>query len=216
VIDDIQTPKNRERVIIANSVPQETKGKDGNAITGKIIAGNNFLRPQIKFNPPVDNTPRPFVPIITEKPNAMIPLDETILSYQKKLSMVKTGAFASLREKQANISSDIQEHISNLGIDKEKEFTTFPHPYDFEINHLEYETGSTWLSSRPPIMYPPIAETPLIWVDTVASLQELSEDLKQSQEFSVDLEVFIFFIKQNLIFFINSIIIIVHMKDLFA
>jgi hypothetical protein len=38
-----------------------------------VLFAANILRPQLKFEP-IDNSDRPFIPRLTEKPNSLVPL----------------------------------------------------------------------------------------------------------------------------------------------
>jgi len=44
-----------------------------------VMAAANIIRPQLKFEP-IDNSDRPFVPKLTEKPNAVVALGMTEVS----------------------------------------------------------------------------------------------------------------------------------------
>ncbi|CAG8492553.1 1495_t:CDS:10 [Funneliformis caledonium] len=48
----------------------------------RCLYASTISRPQLNFKEKVDNTSAPFIPKLVEKPNAMIPLDVNVLSYQ--------------------------------------------------------------------------------------------------------------------------------------
>ncbi|KAI9889023.1 MAG: exosome nuclease subunit [Vezdaea aestivalis] len=62
----------------------------------------------------------------------------------------------------------------------------YKHPYEFEINGLEYPK-SLWKVAEP-IKYTPFEAEPAIFVDTLEGLAEMLKELKQAKEIAVDLE----------------------------
>ena len=140
---------------------------------------DNFLRPQLLFNPPVNNTYRVFVPLLTRKPNAVVPLEE---------SLQRSDAAAIAR----GLTPELESHFAELGLmqqhDREPEY---PHPYAYELNHLSYPPFV--LSRQAPRLYKSFEETPLVYVDTVEALKELKNTLEHCTEFAIDLEVSLIF-----------------------
>ncbi|KAI8904437.1 ribonuclease H-like domain-containing protein [Gorgonomyces haynaldii] len=67
-----------------------------------------YVKPQTKFGDKIDNSNRPFVPKITYKPHAQVPL--------KSLAH----------------SQELAEHMDSLSAVSQK------HPYEYEIKHLKY------------------------------------------------------------------------------
>lgn len=43
-----------------------------------MVHAKNIVRPQLRWETKVDNTNVPFVPLITYKPNALVPLEEGV------------------------------------------------------------------------------------------------------------------------------------------
>lgn len=87
-----------------------------------VIRGANILRPQLKFNPPVDNNPiSPFIPKLHSKPNAITPL----------LDIFKPSSIGAVLG-ESEISAAMQSHLtSRLGIGFLS--TKIPHPYQKEL-----------------------------------------------------------------------------------
>ena len=53
------------------------------------------MRPQLKFKDKIDNSPAPFVPKLTKKPNALKPLPDALINLHQKGGQQKgliTGA----------------------------------------------------------------------------------------------------------------------------
>ncbi|KAK6171223.1 hypothetical protein SNE40_019458 [Patella caerulea] len=54
------------------------KGSKDSPTSFRLLAAKNTPRPQFKFKDKVDNSSNPFVPLIKEKPNALVPLTESL------------------------------------------------------------------------------------------------------------------------------------------
>ncbi|KAL4221351.1 Exosome component 10 [Mactra antiquata] len=76
----------------------------------KLLSARNIQRPQIKFQDKVDNRKRPFIPIIRDKPNAQLSLEESL----------------KLPE---NVTPEMSE---------QPDFK-YPHPYQYEIDNIVYK-----------------------------------------------------------------------------
>ncbi|KAF9425478.1 exosome nuclease subunit [Podila epigama] len=61
-----------------------------------------------------------------------------------------------------------------------------PHPYEYEIKHLEYPAHM--FEQRPEQLYLPFNSTTAIWVDTVEALKDMCKTLEMQREIAVDLE----------------------------
>ncbi|KAG0328147.1 exosome nuclease subunit [Podila humilis] len=61
-----------------------------------------------------------------------------------------------------------------------------PHPYEYEINHLEYPAHM--FEMRPEQLYHPFDTTSAIWVDTEEALKDMCTTLEMQREIAVDLE----------------------------
>ncbi|XP_063988602.1 exosome complex component 10 homolog [Diachasmimorpha longicaudata] len=62
----------------------------------------------------------------------------------------------------------------------------YSHPYEWELENLAYKDCQ--LTSRTPVKYKPLVDTPLIMVEKPHHLKTLLEDLRAYDEISVDLE----------------------------
>lgn len=85
-------------------------------------------RPQLKFADVIDNSSSPFIPKITTKPNAQVPLDPIILKGQTWAA-------------QKNKSKVEPPNLGPGGF--------YPHPYDYELRTLQYLDSQT--ASRPEV-----------------------------------------------------------------
>ncbi|KAL7288501.1 hypothetical protein TKK_0017466 [Trichogramma kaykai] len=65
-------------------------------------------------------------------------------------------------------------------------FEYFCHPYEFELD--KFEPCENQLQKEEPVMYKPLEETPLIFVDKTEVLETMLCDLKKYKEIAVDLE----------------------------
>lgn len=66
------------------------------------------------------------------------------------------------------------------------ELASQPHPYEYEIKHLEYPTHM--FEERPEQLYNPFDSTTAIWVDTVEALKDMCTTLEMQREIAIDLE----------------------------
>ncbi|KAI8369915.1 ribonuclease H-like domain-containing protein [Choanephora cucurbitarum] len=63
---------------------------------------------------------------------------------------------------------------------------SLPHPYVYEINHIEYP--DRMFQSTEPEMYKPFESTSMVWVDKEETLMEMLKNLEGQEEIAVDLE----------------------------
>ncbi|KAF9918488.1 exosome nuclease subunit [Lobosporangium transversale] len=122
----------------------------------KLIHAQNIARPQLRFPDPVDNSNAPFIRKITYKPNAKVDLNY--------------GMDRLLTSSSSTPSELIQQ----------------PHPYEYEIKHLEYPQHM--FEQRPEQLYLPFDTTTAIWIDTEEALKDMCKDLEMQREIAVDLE----------------------------
>ncbi|XP_048746314.1 exosome component 10-like isoform X2 [Ostrea edulis] len=114
-LDESAGMKKKEDLIIATATPkvkQISTASWNKKSTGspsiseyKLLTARNIQRPQLKFRDKIDNENRPFVPRITEKPNALLSLQESL---------------------------KLPEDISPEMID-DPDFL-YPHPYKYELS----------------------------------------------------------------------------------
>ncbi|SMN22963.1 similar to Saccharomyces cerevisiae YOR001W RRP6 Nuclear exosome exonuclease component [Maudiozyma saulgeensis] len=110
-------------------------------------------KPQLKFKTPIDNSEsHPFHPLLKEKPNALIPLEESVVLVPGK--------------------EDEPEH--------------YKHPYEYEIDHQEYNPEI--LKTEEPIPSTNWDESDAMWVDNTETLQQMITELKPFKELAIDLE----------------------------
>lgn len=127
---------------------------------------SNIPRPQLSFPDRVDNSAAPFQRKITYKPNAMVPLSNGTPS------AANSG------------DEEWDSHHQSLGI--ADHLVSLPHPYAYEIAHLEHP--ASLFTPQTPQPYLPFDETPAQWVDTLETLEHLTQKLKTQKEIAVDLE----------------------------
>ncbi|KAG0207040.1 exosome nuclease subunit [Mortierella sp. NVP41] len=74
----------------------------------------------------------------------------------------------------------------DLASDTPSELIEQPHPYEYEIKHLEYPEHL--FEQRPEQLYHPFDTTTAIWVETEEALKEMCKDLETQREIAIDLE----------------------------
>ncbi|KAG0200226.1 exosome nuclease subunit [Mortierella sp. GBA30] len=76
----------------------------------------------------------------------------------------------------------------NYGMDREtsSELMSQPHPYEYEITHLEYPQHM--FEQRPEQLYLPFDSTTAIWVETEEQLKDMCRSLEMQREIAIDLE----------------------------
>ncbi|KAJ3210590.1 exosome nuclease subunit [Dinochytrium kinnereticum] len=134
----------------------------------QVVHAQNITRPQLLFEDKIDNTNTPFIRRLKEKHNAMKPLDD---------GMPSSG----------QLTPEMVQHIKTLGItDVNSSQYTLPHPYEYEIQNIPYP--SDMFEIRPEVLYKPLDEKPLRWVDTKEALEIMMEEIKDAKELAVDIE----------------------------
>ena len=140
------------------------------------IINADIPKPQLNFDPPVDNSNDlpPWTPTLPVKHHAMVPLDHVPTpSSSRPASPDIEGAPAP------------PSTAAPLGI-AEIRGTTVRHPYVYESKHLGYP--SSLFTITPPIAPKSFADTPFTWIDTPDALQRMVDKLQRAQELAVDLE----------------------------
>ncbi|KAF9930774.1 exosome nuclease subunit [Linnemannia zychae] len=74
----------------------------------------------------------------------------------------------------------------NLASDIPSELIEQPHPYEYEIKHLEYPEHM--FEQRPEQLYYPFDTTTAMWVETEEELKEMCKVLETQREIAIDLE----------------------------
>ncbi|XP_063965513.1 exosome complex component 10-like [Lytechinus pictus] len=157
----------KPQLIVTSWNKKKSEAKDQKSRNFRLMHARNIARPQLKFKDKVDNTNRPFVPVITSKPNAIKPLQEVFDTVKK----------SSLRE---------TDSLSPPKRDSETQTEVYPHPYQYELDHFEPHPSQLEPVDDP--SYAPMEATPFTLVDSVKKLKELSQSLQNSKEIAVDLE----------------------------
>ncbi|KAF9581222.1 exosome nuclease subunit [Lunasporangiospora selenospora] len=155
-IDELKGTRKKPNTTIAQSAPVVVKAKS-DKLEYRLIHAQHIARPQIRFPDPVDNSSTTFVRKITVKPNAKVPLDYGM----ERLKI-------------------------NDGDSNEETTPSMPHPYEYEIAHLEYP--GHMFEQRPEQLYHPFDSTSAIWVDTEEVLVDMCRTLEMQREIAIDLE----------------------------
>ncbi len=135
-----------------------------------VIRAANVLRPQLKFYPPIDNSAAvPFVPHLTSKPHALVPLPEVFR--------------AGPARHESAISVAMQSHLTARGGGGG---AVAGHPYEHELQALQF--GPEHLTAVKERIFGVPEQTPWSWIDTPAALDILIGKLAQEKEIAVDLE----------------------------
>ncbi|KAI8049471.1 ribonuclease H-like domain-containing protein [Syncephalis plumigaleata] len=167
---DEMAGRTNARVAITQSAPSLAKMSQPN-IDYHLIHAQNIVRPQIRFTDKIDNSNHvPFVPKITSKPNAQVPLDYGLPSSH---TISDIGA-----------SEHLHTHMQSLGM--VEGVMSAPHPYEYEIKHISYP--KCLFEAQPETPYTLFDETDAIWVDTPEEFYRMIRVLEQASEIAVDLE----------------------------
>lgn len=159
----------------------------------------NITKPQLSFDVPPNNFPTtPWKPLLTEKPHAMVPLEEG-LQMNKKASdgsrqyasqyppPSTTASDPIISSPEATAASDPKADSLNLRKkDANMWCPRYNHPYETEIQRMEYPERVFQQSDA--IKYSPIDESSAIWVDTYEDVLAMLEELKKAGEIAIDLE----------------------------
>ncbi|KAG0229131.1 ribonuclease H-like domain-containing protein [Mortierella sp. GBAus27b] len=74
----------------------------------------------------------------------------------------------------------------SYGMDSTSELGVQPHPYEYEIKHIEYP--ERMFQHLPEQLYTPFDTTSAIWVETEEDLKDMCRALEMQQEIAIDLE----------------------------
>lgn len=115
-----------------------------------------------------------FVPILTFKPHGITPLSKAFYEAQQQVATLKVRPMSFVQE-----------------------LPSLPHPYEDEINALDWGKYSTPEGSNrmfelcEPKIYRPLENTPLVWIRTTSELEEMIKEIKNDfncYEIAIDLE----------------------------
>lgn len=183
--------------------PAPTKKPKSNDRLDYNVFRANIIKPQNAFETKVDNfAPGPWKPILTQKPHATVPLEESLgiaadennkeqYDYTLFLSLLTLNpSQKKLEDMSQRALFKFEQRIDQLRQKGSVEDTNghfrYKHPYETEILNLQYPT--TVYEHREPIPYQPIEKTSAIWVDTFEGVLDMLKELKQATEIAVDLE----------------------------
>jgi len=140
---------------------------------GGSVVRDSTVKPQDYFAQKIDNSEAIWKPKLKSKPNAQVPLEESLTLIQPTTSSPTVLPLA------------LEEHISTLVLPPVIVTRPhYPHPYKAELESLTFTP--THLSYKSPIQ--PDDECECIWVDTEQQVLNLAEDLESQEAFAVDLE----------------------------
>jgi exosome complex exonuclease RRP6 len=158
-IETIDNLFEKANYFIDSTKPSTQKLKvisDTNQFTDTLVKHKHLLRPQLKFVDIIDNSNSPWKPIISYKPNALKPLQNL-----------------------ETVSPEMKTHLQNMG-------GNYPHPYEYEIQNLEYP--SYLFEHADPIIPMKLDEMEFVWVDKKEDLIAMNKDIVKHRELAVDLE----------------------------
>jgi exosome complex exonuclease RRP6 len=133
------------------------------------------VRPQLKWTD-IDNSNKPFIPKIREKPNAYIASLEKSMKRDKEDPPYET-----------DIPFPFQMGIG-MGVGGPPTRDSAYHPYEPELICLEWMPWQIQKPENPPIMYKGLQNVNCIWINNVKELYHLASILDAQKEFAIDLE----------------------------
>ncbi|KAI8229794.1 Exosome complex exonuclease rrp6 [Colletotrichum sp. SAR 10_96] len=160
--------------------------------TDKVIRNANISKPQLNFDPPVDNNAT-WKPILTEKPHAKVALEQSLVSnetdgfvtydYTIFLPLLHMNESTHSKQTRSRIN---KRHKTRGSINSINGEIRYKHPYEAEI--LEAKYPDRVYQQAEPIPWQPVDKTEATWVDTFEGVLEMLEELKKAKEIAVDLE----------------------------
>ncbi|KAJ1615797.1 hypothetical protein T492DRAFT_95278 [Pavlovales sp. CCMP2436] len=174
-----------------------------------------LLRPQLKWQGEIDNSDAPFVPKLRAKPNAIVPLDQSMtssLALSARLASAAPGGPGSAAERRPSEdlgallarggdadhpalrrAAALRAHASDLGLVGSSaggpnlaSAYSFGHPYDAEV--AAFAPSERQLAVKAEQLYRPLHETPCDWVDTPEGVEEMLAHLIGQPEIALDVE----------------------------
>jgi exosome complex exonuclease RRP6 len=140
------------------------------------------VKPQLAFvHKPDNNDITPWKPLLTSKPHASIPLDQSL-----RLESGESGHPQYVYTSFHNLT--LIRSWKFLGAVRTKTNPTcrYQHPYETEILNLQYPAAIYQKAN--PIPFLPVDTTTATFVDTYEGVLEMLKDLKMAREIAVDLE----------------------------
>ncbi|WVQ85309.1 hypothetical protein IAT38_007474 [Cryptococcus sp. DSM 104549] len=172
MFDELKGSKGKTAIAVnprlAAKAGQKLPGPFAERLPQALFNDTTLAKPQLLFPDVVDNfITTPWVPTITTKPHAMVPLDFKIpLEYDLT------------REEEMDPSKEYWR--------RDKEVRLRQHPYFYETRHISYPTSM--FIDAPPIEPKSFEDTPFEYVDTPDALERMVEKLKVAKMIAVDLE----------------------------
>ncbi|KAG0647168.1 Ribosomal RNA-processing 6 [Hyphodiscus hymeniophilus] len=171
---------------------------------GNAFRTQNLLKPQLAFNVKPNNSDNsPWKPLLTAKPHAILPLEESLGTFSNDLDEIQydyTGFLPLLilppRASKPEGLSKSQRLNHNKRVERLKRMGSirgrtdniirYRHPYETEILSLKYP--SAVYQKADPIPYLPVETTSATFVDTFEGVLEMLKELKSAKEIAIDLE----------------------------
>ncbi|CAN6667679.1 exosome complex exonuclease Rrp6p [Trichomonascus vanleenenianus] len=176
-LDQLKPGKNKAGIEIKTSEPgagpkgnmQYLDAKEGSGPDKKVVTHSKALdKPQVRFKRPVNNSLEdPFKPLLTSKPNALVPLEESVKLVQDRVLSV----------------SDEDEEEDGDAV-PEQAPPHYTQPYEYEIINQMYPK----MDYEEPEMFHDWKTTSFEYVDTKEALDRMISELEKSAEIAVDLE----------------------------
>ncbi|KAI9147711.1 Exosome complex exonuclease rrp6 [Paramyrothecium foliicola] len=106
------------------------------------------------------------------------------LRFELKPDNFPTTPWKPLLDSKPHASVSLEDSLVTFTDDKGE--PQYKHPYETEINEMEYPASV--LKSAKPIPYQPIEDSGAVWVDTFDGVLDMLKELKNAKEIAVDLE----------------------------
>ena len=134
---------------------------------------NYLVKPQLNFDPPMDNSYFQFVPLITYKENALSELNPKIKQLQEDYQLYKKKNIDLIYEP-----------------DNEPILVKYPNPYEDEINALkvDWQEELNEISKTVPLIPSPISNTDFEFIESKEQIIHFLEEVSDEKEIAVDLE----------------------------
>lgn len=168
----------------------------------------NILKPQNAFEVKPDNTSAsPWKPILTKKPHATVPLDQSLGTFSNETDSTQYDYSIFLPhifefpEHLAHLDTSVKDverrakrHKANkrrLWRDLTTTWSTnskyrYKHPYETEILQLKYPEAM--YESKEPIKYQPVESTTATFVNTFEGVLDMLAELKRADVIAIDTE----------------------------
>lgn len=179
-LDEHEASLKRQETTSKEPAQPEAQSTPTISYRGKVPRNLDIPKPQKQFDHvPINNETDAFQPLLTSKPHALVPLEET------------------LRQNPFNIQTGTEQYDPPFHSSKYKStlrpiellikrYIRYDHPYKTEIGQYQYPEFVQTMAD--PIPYHDYDNTEATYVDTPEALDEMLRELKQAKEIAVDLE----------------------------